>query len=696
MSLLSPWYLLAALGIALPVWVHLIRQERARPVLFASLMFFRRIPQRITSRRRLSYLLLLAARCALLLLIALAFARPFFTATEPPKALGAQSRLFVIAVDRSLSMQYADRAARAAEAARGVVAKMAALDQAQVIAFDADARVLNGPTSDRGTLRGLIESDLKPTALPTSYATALRAIEKLAASSKLPANAFLISDFQKSGWTPGSGAPNLPAGASLELIAVDGSARPNFAVSELRVSRETFQPRYPRPFQVRVNGYGTAAAKKDLVLTLNGREVGRRKVDIPDGGAATVVFESFELPPGPSRGELRLMPPDELPQDDVRHFTLVRREPYRILYLTASDSQRELLYLREALSAGDDAPFSIESRPLSASGGESLHGYVAVVLSNASSLPGRLGPRLKEYIEQGGGAFVILGDRSDFASLSRSMPGLLPAGEGEKIYVRRDKERFVTLGDFRRDHYIFQPFNDRAAGGLLATRFFGYFRLRASDDTAVLARFSTSDPALLEKSSGRGRVLLLASAPDNVWSDFPLHAGFVPLVNQAARYLAGMRDEPAAHTVPSTVALDNVRGAALGRSSFVVVNPAGKRQGEFSEGKGGYARLDEVGFYEVRHSRTTDFLAANTEPRESDLTPLSAEDRALLMRAGIAAAASSPDPAPASTPRDKEKRQNLWWTLLVAATLIAVAESVLGNIYLRRQSAQVDQLGEAT
>jgi hypothetical protein len=685
MQFLSPWYLLGALAVGVPIWVHLIRHERARPLPFASLMFFRRIPQPTVSRRRLKHVLLLAARCLLVLLIALAFARPYLSGPAAPAGLGPQARLFVLLADCSLSMQYGDRARRAADAARQALDRMGALDQAQLVAFDSEARVLNAPTSDRDVLRSLIDSGLRPGALPTNYAVALRALEKLAQAAKTPVSAFLISDFQKSGWLPGSAPLSLPPGTSLELMPVDQAARPNWSVSELTVSRDTFQGRYPRRLQVRVNGFQAAAAKKELALKINGREVARRAVEVPAGGAATAVFEGFELPPGASRGEIRLQPGDGLPQDDVRYFALVRREAGRVLYLTGSDSGREAAYLRGALGAAEDPMFTLEPRPLAAAASEPLESYAAIVLSNAGALPGRLGARLKEYVEAGGGLFLVLGDRTDWAALARALGAVLPASGAEKAYVRRDAEQFITLGEFRRDHVIFQPFAETAAGGLLAARFFGYFRLSGAGDEAVLARFSTGEPALLARAAGRGRVLLLASSADNVWSDLPLHAGFVPFIWQALRFLAAAGDEPAAHTVPASVALAGIWGARATPESYSVLDPAGRRQQADERGGASapYARLTELGFYEVRYSRQTDYIAANPDPRESDLTPLSEEDRALLARTAGESAAG----AAAAAPRELEQRQNFWWLLLVLAAIVVVAESILGNNHLRQERA---------
>ena len=78
MQFLSPWFLLGAFAVAVPVWVHLIRSEEAQRISFSSLMFLKKVPLKSASRQKLRHLALLAARAALITLLALAFARPFF------------------------------------------------------------------------------------------------------------------------------------------------------------------------------------------------------------------------------------------------------------------------------------------------------------------------------------------------------------------------------------------------------------------------------------------------------------------------------------------------------------------------------------------------------------------------------------------------------------------------------------------
>ena len=105
MGFLSPWFLAGIAAVGIPLWLHLLRQYKRKPQPFSSLMFFERRVQSSVRHRRLKYFALLALRCALLALLALAFANPFVNRTSKS---APRRKLTVIAVDRSFSMRYGD------------------------------------------------------------------------------------------------------------------------------------------------------------------------------------------------------------------------------------------------------------------------------------------------------------------------------------------------------------------------------------------------------------------------------------------------------------------------------------------------------------------------------------------------------------------------------------------------------------
>ena len=77
MSFLSPLFLFGALAAAIPIVLHLLRRETEARVKFSAVKLLKHAPVEAASRQRLREWLLLALRVAALLLLALAFARPF-------------------------------------------------------------------------------------------------------------------------------------------------------------------------------------------------------------------------------------------------------------------------------------------------------------------------------------------------------------------------------------------------------------------------------------------------------------------------------------------------------------------------------------------------------------------------------------------------------------------------------------------
>ena len=102
MSFLNPLYLFAALAALVPLLIHLLHRQRARIEAFPSLEFLRRMMRKKSRRFRLKQILLLITRILILLLIALALARP--TVTGGRVVRGHLPTTAVIILDDSYSM----------------------------------------------------------------------------------------------------------------------------------------------------------------------------------------------------------------------------------------------------------------------------------------------------------------------------------------------------------------------------------------------------------------------------------------------------------------------------------------------------------------------------------------------------------------------------------------------------------------
>src|SRR5690606_9336564 len=117
-----PLYLLGAAAIAVPILLHLRRRPPKERVEFGSLMFLEKTPERLVRRSRLEQILLLALRCLALILLALAFGRPYLQSSLLPEAEEPGQRVLLL-VDRSASMQREGLRAAAIDAAREAAAQ---------------------------------------------------------------------------------------------------------------------------------------------------------------------------------------------------------------------------------------------------------------------------------------------------------------------------------------------------------------------------------------------------------------------------------------------------------------------------------------------------------------------------------------------------------------------------------------------
>src|SRR5260370_15971449 len=155
MGFVAPCFLVGAAAIGLPVYLHLLRRHRNTPLPFSSLMFFERRTQSSIKHRRLRYLLLLAFRMAVLLLLALSFANPFI---ERSAASISGEKLNLLVIHDSFSMRARTRLADAKRDALAVPYALQPSQRAQIMALSSQVHVLTEPIQDSGVLRSSVTS----------------------------------------------------------------------------------------------------------------------------------------------------------------------------------------------------------------------------------------------------------------------------------------------------------------------------------------------------------------------------------------------------------------------------------------------------------------------------------------------------------------------------------------------------------
>jgi hypothetical protein len=690
MAFLAPLFFAGLLALAVPILVHLTHKERKDVVMFPSLMFLTKIPYQAVRRQRIRNWLLFAMRCLALILLAFAFARPFLTrpaAAAPVRGVGA--RELVILLDRSYSMSYSDRWSRAVNEVRSAITGIGGNDRASLVVFDGTATAATEPTADKAILNTAVDA-VKPGAGVTRYEPAFKLAQRILAESRLPRREVLVvSDFQRVGWD-GRDSPSLPAGTTINKIDLSEPKTSNIAVTGVDFRRDYAEDRERVAITARlVNRSADPRARHTVTLELNGRAVETKQVDLAPNAAATVDFAAAPLPGGVTRGVVRSAD-DALPRDNAFFFAISRGQALSVLVIDHREGgAARSLYVERALGIGDQPNFRVATKRLGSVTASDFAGR-SLVLINDSDLPGgELGRRLLDYVHNGGGLLIAMGDRGAPRERPAYATELLPTTADAPI--DRTADRGGTLGYIDRSHPIFELFSAPRSGDFSTPRFFRYRNITPAPGDEQLARFDDGHIALLERKVGRGRVLVFTSSFDGIWNDLPLQPVFLPVAHQLAKYAAAYADERPWSIVGQVANLPAIFRDSTGpadaanQAEYVAVAPSGERA-RLAGTTRRSVELTEQGFYEMQRAGSRGeprVVAVNVDLAESDLASVEPQllTGAMVARAGTDSTVAG---AEASTPVEQERRQGFWWYLLAAVLLLLVGETMLSNQLSRR------------
>ena len=689
MSFLAPLFFAALAVLGVPVLIHMIQRQRTEVIEFPSLMFVRKIPFHSMRRQRVRHWLLLLLRCAALALLIAAFARPFFQSAVLVAVTGG-SREVVILVDRSYSMAYGNRWERARDAARDVVRELAPDDQATIIFFDSGAQSGARSTRDRASLLAAIDGAELGVGT-TRYGPALQLAQGIFEDSdQSRLEAFLITDFQRIG-VDSAANTLLPRGTVLTPVMVaDADETANVSVTSASIQRDFFSGRERAAVTARLANRGDETVENLRVsIELNGRELESLPVTVEAYSSATLTFAPFTLEDTAMPVSVRAED-DALPQDNVFHFTVAPGDVVPVLVVGSPGAAEANLFLRRALEIGSSPSFGVTVRSVDQVTTADVAEAGVVVLNDVGLPGGQVGAAITRFVESGGGLWVVLGERVRWPGDNLD---LLPGTFDEP--TDRDG-RGGTLGVIDFSHPVFEVFSTPRSGDLTTPRFYRYRPLDARPTTAVLARFDDGAVAMAEHAVGDGRVLIWTSTIDSFWNDFALKSIYLPFVHKVVEHLAAYTSPTPYLTAGQVLDLAQYPGAVdldLVGGNLVVRDPSEDRVGVGSDGRAGFIELSKQGFYEVRDIDAADsasvLVAVNVDLAESNLERFDPQEL-VAAATGRAAGDRSVTTDREVRPEDLERRQTLWWYLLIGALGFLVSETVVSN-RLSRAELDVDE-----
>lgn len=689
MSFLAPLYLLGMLAVALPVVFHLVRRTTRHRVPFGSLMFLRVAPPRLTKRSRLEDVLLLVLRGLLLVLLALAFARPFVKAWAGGQAEEISGKRLVILLDTSASMRRDAVWSEAVRRAVNAVEQASPHDRVAIIPFDRQPRVLwrfedgsgLGPGERAAAVKDRL-STLQPRWAETRLDRALIMAAELGTDepNATPGGVVelvVVTDLQRGARISGLDAFEWPDRVVVRFDVVE-PARPGNAYPEAVADRRGLSGDVDPVVRVRIrNGPDADQEQFQLGWVGSGNQLVDPIVDayVP-AGQSRVVSLPLPTEEGVEVTRIRLLG-DAAPFDNTLYLLPPKPRDIRIVYVgdeSEDDAARPLFFLRRAFVETPRLSVRVDQQPVGqAVTPDALTGADLMVATGRLST--ETARSLADAVRAGGTLLFAPNDVNAAQALS------MLSGRVSVAVEEADVTEYRLLGAIDFDHGIMAPFAGPAFSNFAGIHFWRHRLLTLGDEPGarVIARFDNQDPAFLEWPVGEGRLYVLASGWAPADSQLALSSKFVPLLFSLLETATGGLEPPPPIRVGD--ALTTPSGAET-----VVERPDGTR-GSLPADEGVYPDTDQPGIYGLVSAGASREVAVNIASAESRTEPLAPDE---LAQRGVPFVLPDPDPeatqqrAVEAEERDVEARQRGWRWLVAAALAVAMVETGLAGRATRR------------
>ena len=609
MPFLHPWLFVGgAVAASVPVIIHLLNRTRFRVIDWAAMRFIRESMRKNRRRVRLEELLLLLLRCLAIFLLALAVGR-FLGCTDRaiPIVSAARQMTHVFLLDDSVSMGQkladANGFRRAANDLADMLEDVPSSDKVAVLLTSKPTRAQAlfdlGSISNAEDLAGQVR-DLGPSDTRGGLARALATAGELFALTEGDKRLHVLSDFRREDYADVDLSRDIKTKLQslqrdeVDIVLMNYGADPaaNLTIEEIKVLNKLTILGRPVRVQVRVRNNGAEPVENVAVSFVVGDDEGAeaklpvQTIPVIEPGQTQLVHVTCELTRTGSASVAASLPGDTLAGDNAGYLAMTIRKARRILIVDGeqdlTDRQmNESYYLLSALDPNGDSGYGTAVRVVSPDGlaEEDLNQFEMVVMANVSDLPLTISggdgsdpeqtplKLLEAYVNAGGGLLIFTGDRINPTFYNGDFygngVGLCPL-KIEASITDKTRRDFVRLlrGSIANDQ-VMRSYSGQRSQFTQFVRFYGYTPSTPAPPTAsstvgpvrVLARFDNADtnpartPAVAVRRYGKGQVMMICSAADVEWSDWPKDLTFLPFINDVIGYLSRGAAEDAAEPV---------------------------------------------------------------------------------------------------------------------------------------------------
>ncbi len=554
----NPALVAGTLGASIPVIIHLLNKQRYKRVPWAAMHWLWASFRKSRRRLQIEQILLLIVRTLILLLLALALARPIL---QQGMGLftGRPATHRVIVLDNSYSMGQVVNGKPLFEKAKSLAAELAA----QMTAND-DLDVLLTGTGSADALKddrlvnsrelakkSFIHDQIMGaqlgdggTDMPRAIAAACKVLNDK--KSKNPRREIIvITDWTRNGWLRPDQQPRRVEGTDEAAIA-DAMSNPNtkpkivilrlpgdantdnFAGQSIDIDEKVLPARVDKQIVGTIRSFAVQPNRDLKVkLKIDAEEVATESLGlISRDKPESVNFRHSFADPGSHAITIEVDSSDILPNDNTAFLAVDVEDQLKVLCVDGQQrsgpNASAMDFLRQALSPSKSEEINAGKMPLypevigdGAFPEANLDNYRLVVMANvaATMLPKEKIQALIQYVKQGGSLLIFCGDRVDPEIYNRELGELLPMQLGELIGTGDENGPAETLSDKDLDHPAIAKF--KGIKGLSLAQLQTYKRFKFKEKTAAKEGADKDKDSDKEKDKKNGDGVRVVLAYEN-------------------------------------------------------------------------------------------------------------------------------------------------------------------------------------
>lgn len=632
------WGTLAALGISIPIVLHILNKARPKKVNWAAMELLQKTTQQQSKKIKLEDWLLMVLRCLTFLLVALAMMRLVFVNSSD--LFSGASRELILVIDSSYSMnhgQYESRFDLAKKKAMKIVNSLPSGSKISLVTIGDEPEVLirHRDPSEISLERYFAALEAKPEGFGLEVSLSVLD-ELLNESDSANREVIFLTDAQKRSWCENSESAiekiaELNQKASISLLPLGDESYENLALSDFHMTSGACRSGGFINLSAKIINHGESLATASIELFHNGNIVDVTSVSSLQPKEERLLRFGVQLESsGPNKFQLSLES-DNLEDDNSAYLAIDVPDKLKVLIVEGSPGAGRYLELATQLERSGYAEGLICTVSLaSLVSAEQIEKNDVVVLADVGDLDEENIKILDEKVRNGAGLLVYAGVNMDAFSAEQIIGRL----------VTMDWEKKVSPEDGR-DHQIrVSPQSDqlglelrRLEAEILDCKVNGFHQVQTAADSKILLELDNGNPLLFIQEVERGKLAIFTTGADREWSSLPLNPAGPILFHLLLQELS-TGDRQKSLRIGESARVE-IRSNRLGAEPKLI-GPSGEvsvpvRQEARESNK--YIELllsktEIPGFHELQFGDNTDFevLAANLDAGESDLKPATIDE----------------------------------------------------------------------